>query len=415
MTDVNFNNKQLEAAQRLELFFSEGNRDNFLLSGYPGTGKTFVLSQMLQEISPSIFDLAVCAFTHKAKGVAQAYLNSIGLDYSVFTINKLLGLSPDIDEDGKQEFSKQSERPPIYNYRYVWVDECSMINADLFMGLQGKPVRYIYTGDQYQLLPINEVSFPVFDYFKRSGHPHIHLTKPERYSGPIADVVYEGLYHVMNRELFRYENYCPYTDDCTYKSKWFDDWVDNPNEKVVLTFTNNHVDTINQKCRDYVLGVDAPEYVVGEQLLTYAPIYDSRGAAMVPNGEIITVSNVEQNFLTIGSETFKAWELKLLGYSETIRTVFKSERKPLKKYLDQMEVDAKAKKIYWPDYYAAKGASAVVKPTYALTIHKSQGSGYHSVYVVDSFRFCKDRDLQPRLHYVAMSRAKSFLCYSSRP
>lgn len=415
MSEFLLNKEQLLAYDQLRRFFEPTCRSNFLLSGYPGTGKTFTLSLVLKELAPSKYEFAIAAFTHKAKRVVQEYLTENELDYDVYTISSLLGLSADIDDSGKKEFSKQSSKAPIFNYRYIWVDECSMIGTDYFKALIGKPVRYIFTGDEFQLPPVNENAFPVFDFFRRNGQPHVNLHEPVRYSGPIKDAVYAALACVQNRELFWPEDHLAYTDDCTFIGDWFADWKLNMQDSVVLTYTNDHVDLINERCREYVYGIDAPPYIEGERLLTYAPINDFEGSPMITNGTEVIVESYSPKRIIGQSCSFSGYDVKLAGYPEAVQVVAKESATEYQAYVDSIGALAKHKECRWSDYYAAKELSAQIKPVYGQTIHKSQGSGYKGVYVVNSFRWLRDRDIQPRLHYVAMSRAKQFLKVSSRP
>lgn len=414
MTDIQLNAEQQLAEKGISEWYLSGSHYHVLLSGYPGTGKTFTLAYVLEKLQPSFHSFCVCAPSHKAKRVIEGYLSELGLAYPVFTVHSLLGLGAEISETGKQTFDKSSGKAPIQKFRYVWADECSMIPADLFDKLITSHVKLIFTGDENQLKPVNEDSFAAFDYFKSRPEHHFKLTNPERYSGDIKDFVYEALRCVQNKTLFVPENHLPYSEVCSSMRDWFSHWKNNSNDKVVLAYTNNSVDTINQRCREFIYGIDAEEYVINETLLTYAPIEDDEGGMLIPNGTEVIVEGYEASVILGYSTTFEAWKVYCRGYDYPFQVVQNHEKKAWAKYLDKIKKECVSGKARWYEYYSAKALSAEVKPTYGLTIHKSQGSGYDDVYMLNDFNWMKDRDGQPRLHYVGASRAKQRLFYTKK-
>ena len=102
----------------------------YTLDGAAGTGKTTIVKQFLNNLKVDKRKIAVTAPTHKAKKVIQA-----ATGFPSQTIQKLLGLRPDINLDGfnpnRPVFNPIAE-DEIQYYTYVVIDESSMFNQEAF-------------------------------------------------------------------------------------------------------------------------------------------------------------------------------------------------------------------------------------------------------------------------------------------
>ena len=76
-------------------------------------------------------------------------------------------------------------------------------------------------------------------------------------------------------------------------------------------------------------------------------------------------------------------------------------------YFDTLRLKAKANPKLWIDFYKTKEEFSDIRPRFASSAHKSQGSTYRDVYIdlVDIQR-CKDDLTRYRLTYTAITRAK---------
>lgn len=422
MNSITLNSEQQKAFEAIKDLFNPNNRysnKQLLVSGYPGTGKTFVttlaLKELLQDNPELITQVAVCAFSHRAKRVIKDYLLAQNINLDAYTIHSILGLQAEVSEDeGKQNFSSKGKTSiPILQYKYVWVDEVSLINTELFNNLIGKPVNFLFTGDDKQLLPVNELSFPTFDFFINKTEQHYKLVNPERYTGSIKDFVYSCLDDVILGQLSKPENYLAFDDETQFIPDWFTDWSNNDDDKVVLTFTNKHVDAINRKCREFIKG-DIGQFYEGERLVAYQPIVDDDNNLIINNGDEFYVDTFEDDYILVGSDKYDACRIKPVHCNETFVVIKDYELKRWNEFLSSMAKKCKAKQERWSNYYYWKQYSAEVKPHYCMTIHKSQGSGFGHVYMVNSFKWLKDKSMQPRLHYVGGSRAKKRLIYTNK-
>lgn len=135
------------------------------LGGYAGTGKTTVISQLINDLP----NFAVCAFTGKAANV----LRNKGIR-SASTIHSLI-YKPQEDAWGNVTFQKIDE----VDCNGFIVDEASMVGEQIHADLLsfGKPI--IYVGDHGQLEPVNSKH-------NLMEKPDIRLEQIHRNAGEIA-------------------------------------------------------------------------------------------------------------------------------------------------------------------------------------------------------------------------------------
>ena len=83
----------------------------------------------------------------------------------------------------------------------------------------------------------------------------------------------------------------------------------------------------------------------------------------------------------------------------------------LPKYIRELD-NADVRNKCWREFYRIKEAYNLVRPAYALTIHKSQGSTFGYVFVdfKDVERKCRDGVVRNRLGYVGLTRASTKAC-----
>lgn len=113
------------------------------LGGLAGTGKSTVVSHLMQRLN----GFACCAFTGKAADV----LRSKGVDAT--TIHSLIYYpTGEKDKDGMPVFIKKSK----LDCSGIIVDEASMVSSSLYRDLQSFGLPIIFVGDHGQLEPVGE-------------------------------------------------------------------------------------------------------------------------------------------------------------------------------------------------------------------------------------------------------------------
>lgn len=151
----------------------------FLLTGGPGTGKTYTAARLIQflfdglpESQKTSFCIRIAAPTGKAamqlkKAMETAFAShSLSLDIQATTLHQLLRLSP-----------YSSKKPSSLFADLVIVDESSMIDTSLMSALLQSlkaSSQLILLGDPYQL-PSVEGGAPFLDFTKQPRLPRVHL------------------------------------------------------------------------------------------------------------------------------------------------------------------------------------------------------------------------------------------------
>ena len=157
-----------------------------VLEGSAGTGKSFLVAQLLAVVAGSMA-IAVAAPTNKAVRVVKSMLEAAlvavaaagedenlrsrvrekpAIGCTLKSIHSFLGLQMRELENGQQQASKERDSS-ICEYGLLVVDEASMLSDDLFnrvMHERGN-CRVLFVGDPAQLPPINGrgALSPVFD------------------------------------------------------------------------------------------------------------------------------------------------------------------------------------------------------------------------------------------------------------
>lgn len=145
------NKGQADAFMILKDFIeTSGSDDMFVLKGYAGTGKTFLIKKFLQEVvrSKPGAKIAVTAPTNKAVAVLESKAVFSG-NIRYATIHSLLGLTESIDARGNVTFTSKGNNSTITNYKYLIVDEVSMLQDELFhmIAKYSKSIKIIFMGE----------------------------------------------------------------------------------------------------------------------------------------------------------------------------------------------------------------------------------------------------------------------------
>lgn len=147
----------------------DGNYLNYyLLKGYAGVGKTFLISKLvdfLYRIYPNL-KIAIACPTHRAADVVRSNFVGRGVKIPyIATIQSILQLAKtDPDEDGVENFIYKPRHNAIYynDFDVVFVDEWSMIGKRLanYIVNYYHPLTF-FVGDPCQLPPVKEDISPI--------------------------------------------------------------------------------------------------------------------------------------------------------------------------------------------------------------------------------------------------------------
>lgn len=435
---ITFNEQQIAAYETAMNFFK--GRDLFLcISGSAGSGKTTLLLEILNQFRR---EKIATAPTHKAKKVISTMtgLKSV-------TIHSLIGLKPDMNLEEFSEknmvFSMMPEgNEKIGEYGLVCIDESSMINKDLVKFIKEKAKAYgtkiLFLGDPNQLPPVKE---DVSTVFTDTEIIQVRLTKVERQKdgNPLMNI-YDAILSNINSPVDLYKKETELKEGFGYqffnKANEFGDKItdifknDNNWENKILCWTNDKVRKWNNYCRLKLVGDYDLPLQLGEIIMCYRSVIEEG------TGNILLVQNSAEY------RVIKNMEGEREGYSGNWLTIedidtgvmssifmLKNDEENYRKFLEmEKSMKEKAKTatkqtrgFYWKQYYQFRDKfflfqdilgndnKPIVKKdfdySYALTVHKSQGSTYKNVFIDD-----KEMSGHPnpsernRLKYVAYSR-----------
>lgn len=445
--------KQLSPDQRKGLaemltFMRDASQREMVLTGAAGTGKTSLLHVFLKELSKEFKKIKVycTAYTNEAVRVLS---QRSGKNYDK-TISGLLGLKLEQNED-KGKILVRDGVCHARKYRLIVIDEASMINDDCYAMIQSvlrdfPQMKILYVGDEAQLPPVNFASSVVF-----SCVPNIfRLTKVMRVSedNPIIDLVTpirdprnmfrpEDCFEHVDRVNERGEGVRFYTAKKPFFENLFADFMseeykDNKNFCRLLAYTNNAVDKSNCFIRRHIFGNEVEEYTPGDDLIVtegYSiPLAGDKTLQVYANGERLEV--IESEKYTEQETNIVCWSLLVDNYlapsnKRELRHIKVVSAEGLPTYIAlKRQLIGKAKTLcaeidpitgrpvhnrheVWQEYYDFINSFCYVNYSYAMTIHKAQGSTIDNVYVVEKDINICDWDILQRnkLKYTAFTRA----------
>lgn len=404
--------------------FITDERKTLCLSGRAGTGKS-TLVKIFKDILDSKHVSYTCLTpTNKSKSIYN--------DSKVQTIHGFLQLRPEIDildfDATQLTFSFGSRG--INRDNILIVDECSMVNDDLFRILKGRCIKLLAVGDAQQLAPVKQLS--ISEIFKSET---IYLTNVHRQPDSCIQKV---LNYLRKKPLYKFKsisdeggsitivnNINKMLKDYSYLFKLSDDLQDRTLVKLI-TYTNKRIDALNQLIRKYLYTTNF-EYQIGEILTGYDTC--SCHNECIDNSVDYVVKKVYPEII----HGMKGYKLLLTSNSREFSVLILSrynspeefKRLTLKlETLRQKAVKTKSKAL-WRQFYCLNDSfltpvdlvydNRVIKRKsldygYCISTHKSQSSSYSIVMIdMENLWRCPDKEQLRQLQYVACSRTMSDL------
>lgn len=432
---IGLNKEQSEGFDKIVDFLKMNNliaAPMFVLKGAAGTGKTFLSSRIIEfinEFKKKNETICVSAPTNKALRVIDERLSKTNNNVLARTVYQVLGLKEKIYADGRRTFEKDySVFPPINDIHYLIVDETSMLSDDIYRQLSSysSKIKIIFMGDPYQIPPIGSVSsipFAVssFGHFithelkevmrQQAGNPIIKLSTEIRNNQskkyPIQKLVTEPDPTDYEKGVFVIDSMNDRNNLLPLMKKFFntEEFRSNSDYCKVIAWRRNTVEYLNKKIREMIY---PPEYYEFD-LLDYGSIM--QGEKLIANSPIfkdkMIIFNTSDEFqvesYTISSKRIKGMQFRLAGADfkyydckvsyiafgrkshNNIHIIHEDDKEHYAKWLySYKEICIKeGNKAMWVDYYKAQQSFADVVYNYAITAHKSQGSTYKNVFVIE--------------------------------
>jgi exodeoxyribonuclease-5 len=406
------------------------NKQPVLLTGFAGTGKSTTIATVIKSLSHKMITIATP--THKAAAVLSAMLETNGIvseNVRVTTIHKALGKRPQRQGGGTMTFS----RPTKEIYGILIIDECSMIDAELFDDInQAAPTASIvYVGDPAQLPPTsgNGVLSPVFAAIGQRAH----LSDIIRQStdNPIIELsaalrrVMESSSHITVSDIVEMVN--EYDKDgakigMIQKHEIADycsDALKNGMDCRYLAYRNESIDKQMIAIRSMLHGRDVQSFVAGEPVSSLTGIYKvinnnyegvitSIGNPFLIHGIACVSVTLDGNLTVNAAIDTKEKRNKEDGFFRTFNKL-KAQSGLTLDYKIKAELLEQAEEAS-AQGYKIRDEIAELRPCVASTVHKAQGSTF-DVAIVDVADILTMRNRSEALQclYVAVTRPKTYL------
>jgi hypothetical protein len=444
---ITFNPEQLDGLNKIKSWLRNG-QTFFTLAGSAGSGKSTMVKKILENYRGGV---VVTAPTHKAVKVISNITKKEGN-----TLHSLLGLRPDVDlitfDPNRPQFNPIAI-PKINDFNFVIVDEASMINKELFNLINEKAknssIKILFIGDSAQLPPVNEDISIVFIENKiekhilfkierqKDGNPILITCDNIRNNLNIIDGGYvretninnigDGIIFTINKNEFR--NLC-------IKKFTSEEYKKDIDYCKGLAWRNQTVMESNKIIRNILFGEKSDIIEINDVLTGYRTITtENQNTIIIQNSgdyQIIEKFNIEENSYGIKGFRVKLKENLLNGLNkfQDIFIIDIKDHQNLHLYGDMHDYFrdmGKSNKKMWKKYYEFRrnnilmcdinkysngqlrnNSDIIVKDIdygYFLTVHKSQGSTYKHVMVIESdLNLNRDVVEKNKLKYVAFSR-----------
>jgi exodeoxyribonuclease-5 len=407
------NPEQQLAVNQITEFIKKGSSDEwFMLEGKAGVGKTTVVTECLKPFL-SKKRIILSALSHKAKKVILGTIKENfdegelrGLYAS--SVASMLGMTFDL-ETGKFIKIYGKKKPTIKMVDVIVVDEASMINEEglaLIMSEKKKSAKVIFLGDIGQLPPIRETDD------ENSGQPSstfktknkYKLTKRVRQTENSSILPYSDYYwnnSVLNTEPE--EDPVPLdvrknTSEIIFTTNLEKTIIENKEHFLklkevqnqdlikVIVYKNKTREAINWYIRTIIYG-EPKEFEIGDVLI-FNDNYSEGDEILVENATEVTIVGIKQ-------EKFKSkWDGYKLDVTDnesfwTVDVLSKTSLEDYDKHISDLFKVAKTlpfgkeRNRQLKKAWDSKRRFANLDFGYAITSHKSQGSTYKYVIVVE--------------------------------
>ncbi len=432
-----------------EFLFSTESDALFLLKGYAGTGKTTIISTLVQHLELTKMKAILLAPTGRAAKVISNYSGK-----EAFTIHKKIYF-PKAQKGGGVTFTLQ---PNKHRNTLFIVDEASMISdsasdSKLFENgsLLDDLMQYVYSGfgckliligDTAQLPPVKMELSPALDETTLSNYYNKEVIAIE-----LTEVVRQkeesGILH--NATLLRETLESGFYEDFKFSLQNFKDIIRpedgyelldaindaysilGKEDTVIILRSNKRANLFNENIRSRIL-FQENELATGDYLMVvknnYFWVKPTSEAGFIANGDIIEILEIH-GFKDLYDFRFAEVTVRMVDYpkmkpfetvllldtimSESPSLSYEDSNKLYQEVMkDYGDLSSKYKKFL--SVKANKYFNALqVKFSYAITCHKSQGGQWNTVFVEQPYLPNGVDKEYLRWLYTAVTRAKEKL------
>lgn len=432
-----------------EFITNTSNDEIFVLKGYAGTGKTTVISTIVNNLAEVSKKYVLLAPTGRAAKVIANYSQK-----AAFTIHKKIYF-PKKNSGGGLSFTLQQNK---HKNTIFIVDEASMIsdanqesklyeNGSLLDDLisyiySGTNCKMILLGDTAQLPPVNLDISPALDiktlgmnYHKEVKHIELdEVMRQEENSGilfnatALREILKDDFLDTFQFDLNNFKDIVRLTDGYDIQDAINSAYSNYSIEDTAfIVRSNKRANAYNQQIRTKILDKES-ELSAGDYLMVvknnYFWLKETDEAGFIANGDIVEVLQIF-NIKELYGFKFANVKIRMVDYpnQKPFETVFlldtitsespsltyeQSNRlyeEVMKDYENESTKYKKFQKVKENEYFNA----LQVKFSYAITCHKSQGGQWNTVFIEQPYLPEGINRDYIRWLYTAVTRAKDKL------
>lgn len=393
---------QLAGYDLFAKFYLDPLENVMLLKGYSGTGKSTLVSHMLEQlpkldklmamVDPSYVPMVVqlTATTNKA---AEALMINSGCQ-DVRTIHSFLGLRVQTNYQTSKTFLQVIPGKDPVSRTLIFIDEASFVDQNLLKYIFERTVdcKLVFIGDPAQLTPVGATYMPAFNLSKNQ----IELTEPVRQADghPLKPLI-EGLRQtVLGGPWPKFELYpgiIEKVDQRTFEDRMYLAFA---NEKAasikVLAYTNKSVIAYNEKLSHQLKGTAVP--CEGDYMVVNKAVNNK--ASKCTTEEEVLLTKVEE-----GTEFEVAgWTVQLNGKGGTYFM-------PHSREAGKIRLKEAQARDQWTEMQIITDTWIDLRPSFSCTVNKSQGSTYDIGFIdLNDMGKIRTGNQLARMLYVGISR-----------
>jgi len=427
-------NCQKTGAQKINKFLDSSERF-FILTGPPGSGKTFLIKHALEQLlkkEEETDNLQVVGITlsHQAKNV----LNKASIR-NCRTFASAYGFKEIIHEDGSREFkpAKSYEEKPVGHLNIpVFVhDEISQYSTEMKRIIMDKTSLFskvIFMGDMAQLPPIDPLMAPDED------SPMFSLNVPDwckhnlkervrqKVGNPIldlSDIIREEIFgkqnlnrvilEILKPKLFEGKGYLVLPE-----SKLNRQYMQSKNflEDKIIAFRKFKVKEINDKIKN-AIHPDSQDLLNTYDLVFMTNNFKNENLNYrLMNSDQYIIQKVKKIMYYVpgADKEIECYfgEIKTKAYESYIITPTELGMIEYDKTLARLKSYANQNRALWPNVYAFTDSFCDFTMGYAINAYKTQGSTYKNVFI-DLMDILETKPLTPKRKlqtiFTALTRA----------
>ncbi len=358
-----------------------------LITGAAGTGKTTRISQIIHRNPDK--RILVMAPTHQALNVLRSKIKSDNTTFK--TIHGALRARPSYYNFDIVYAVNRKNADILNTFDIVIVDEASMVQKNLAEIIHEKTeTELVVVGDHYQLPPVNEKE-PQF--FKLPYDEKIHLTQIHRQeaNNTVAKIAMqpenvEQLLSEDSQNVFRTENIDDVLDKIIHENYTY------------LAYTNRKVDSVNRIVKS-MLGID--QMIVPGMTIIMDSIY--KDFYTNKRVKVETIQN-KKDIIRINGERF---ELRTVIVNDKLRILHEES---IDDFYEVLAITLIEKKTDM--FHKLYNRYAWFKYSWAMTVHKSQGSTLDNVIIdINNIKRAENNIIKPLLYVAATRTSGNNLIY----